>query len=106
MGTGNAGNAGGQSRSQGQEKGSSKTPLTNATYNMVSGLHNLVDALWRYDQYIQQDQDGDAKEMWQRFKDQDQERAEELKNHLARRLQHETGPEGKAGHGPHESGGK
>lgn len=88
-----------------QNKGGGHTsPLTDATYNMVSALHNIVDGLWHYDQYIEQDQDGDAKEMWRRFKEQDAKRADELKNHLSRRLQHETGPEGKAGHGPHESG--
>ncbi len=90
--------------SQGQTKGSHTTPLTDATYNMVSGLHNIVDGLWHYDEYIAQEQDSDAKEMWQRFKQQDQQKAEELKNHLSRRLQHETSAEGKVGHGPHDQG--
>ena len=88
-----------------QNKGGHTTPLTDATYNMVSGLHNIVDGLWHYDDYIAQEQDQDAKEMWQRFQAQDQQKAEELKNHLSRRLQHETGPAGKAGHGPHEQSG-
>lgn len=86
--------------------GGHTSPLTDATYNMVSALHNIVDGLWHYDQYVEQDQDSDAKEMWKRFKSEDAKRAEELKNHLSRRLQHETGPEGKAGHGPNESSSK
>lgn len=85
--------------------GAHTSPLTDGTYNMVSGLHNIVDGLWHYDEYIAQDGDSDAQEMWRRFKQEDAKRAEELKNHLSRRLQHETGPEGKAGHGPNESGG-
>lgn len=87
----------------GSAQGSHDTPLTDATYNMVQALHNIVDALWRYDQYVEQDKDSDAQEMWRRFKAQDMQKAEELKNHLSRRLQHETGPEGKAGHGPNEA---
>lgn len=90
---------------QNQAKGGAHTsPLTDATYNMVSGLQKIVDGLWHYDQYIEQDKDSDAQEMWRRFKEQDTQRAEELKNHLSRRLQHETGPEGKVGQGPNESG--
>ncbi len=42
--------------------------------------------------------------MWQRFKQKDAQMAEELKNHLSRRLQHETGPQGKVGAGPNERG--
>jgi hypothetical protein len=87
----------------GQQSQGHDTPLTDATYNMVSALHNIVDGLWHYDQYIQQDQDSDAQEMWQRFKQQDMQKAIELRDHLSRRLQHETGPAGKVGHGPHES---
>ena len=100
------GQTGNSAQETGSEKGSGKTPLTNATYNMIAGLHNIVDALWRYDGYIKDDPDDDAKEMWQRFRDDDMRHAEELKNHLSRRLQHETGPEGKVGNGPEESGGK
>lgn len=85
----------------GQSTGSHDTPLTDATYNMVSALKNITDALWHYDEYIQQEQDDDAREMWQRFKQKDQQMADELKNHLSRRLQHETGPEGKVKPGSH-----
>ncbi len=85
-------------------QGSKDTPLSNATYNMVQALHNIVDALWHYDAYIEQDKDSDAQEMWKRFKQEDMRKAMELKNHLSRRLQHETGPEGKAGAGPNEGG--
>jgi hypothetical protein len=42
--------------------------------------------------------------MWRRFKQQDMQKAIELRDHLSRRLQHETGPAGKVGHGPNESG--
>jgi hypothetical protein len=87
----------------GQQTQGHDSPLTDATYNMVSALHNLVDACWHYDTYIQQESDDDAKEMWRRFKQQDMQKAAELRDHLSRRLQHETGPAGKAGHGPHES---
>ncbi len=93
-----------QPRSQNQTWGYHDTPLTDATYNMMSALHNITDALWHYDQYIAQEQDDDAKEMWNRFKQKDMQMAEELKNHLSRRLQHETGPQGKVGSGPHEGG--
>ncbi len=80
------------------------SPLTDATYNMISALSNKVEGLWRYDKYVQDDSDSDAQEMWQRFKALDMQMAQELKNHLSRRLQHETGPEGKVGHGPHDGG--
>lgn len=102
----NTPNTGMSSSSQysGQQIQSGSSPLSNATYNMVSALHNIVDACWHYDQYIQQEQDDDAREMWQRFKQQDMQKATELRDHLSRRLQHETGPAGKVGHGPNESG--
>ncbi len=99
----NSQNTGG---SQGGQQGKGDSPLTNATYNMVQALHNIVDAVWHYDSYIEQDKDNDAQEMWKRFKQQDMQKATELRDHLSRRLQHETGPAGKAGHGPNESGGK
>ena len=102
----NTPNTGMPSSSQysGQQTQGHDSPLTDATYNMVSALHNIVDACWHYDQYIQQDSDDDAKEMWRRFKQQDMQKATELRDHLSRSLQHETGPAGKVGHGPHESG--
>jgi hypothetical protein len=84
--------------------GKHDSPLTDATFNMVAALHNLTKAIWHCDEYIGQEDDSDAKEMWQRFKQQQAQMAEELKNHLSRRLQHQTGPEGKVGHGPHEGG--
>lgn len=91
-----AGVKGGQVQAGGQStKGPHGSPLSNATYNMVSALHELTDGLWRYDTYIEQENDDDAQEMWARFKTQQQQMCEELKNHLSRRLQRETGPEGK-----------
>lgn len=105
----NSGSSQGGGSSSGSGSGSESSRgggvLTNGTYNMVSSLHNIVDGLWHYDKYLEQDSDSDAKEMWQRFKQQDTQRATELRNHLSRRLQHESGPEGQAGHGPHESSG-
>lgn len=96
-----------QSSSSNQQgkTGRHDSPLTDATYNMMAALTSLTEGLWRYDTYIEQDSDSDAKEMWQRFKQQQAQMAEELKNHLSRRLQHETGPEGKVGHGPNEQSG-
>jgi hypothetical protein len=91
--------SGGQGGSGGSNPHGS--PLSNATYNMLQSLHNIVDGLWHYDSYIEQDDDDDAKEMWRRFKEEDTRRATELRDHLSRRLQHETGPGGQAGHGPH-----
>ncbi len=90
---------------QTSKRGGHSSPLTDATYNMVTALSNLTEGLWRYDEYIADENDSDAKEMWQRFKQTQSQMAEELKNHLSRRLQHETGPQGKVGHGPNEQGG-
>jgi hypothetical protein len=100
------GSRGSGSSGGGGSQGGHTSPLSDATYNMVSSLHNIVDGLWHYDQYIEQESDDDAREMWQRFKDEDTRRAVELRNHLSRRLQHESGPGGQAGHGPNESGGQ
>jgi hypothetical protein len=102
MGSNNQGGSSG-----GGNKGGHNSPLTDATFNMISALHNLTKSLWKYDEYISQESDSDAREMWQRFKQTQTQLAEELKNHLSRRLQHETGPQGKVGAGPNqgESGG-
>ncbi len=98
----NAQDTGTSNTGQKGKEGPHDSPLTNATYNMVAGLTNMVDAVWHFDEYIKQDDDSDAKEMWRRFQGQHTKMAEELKNHLSRRLQHETGPKGKVGHGPNE----
>src|SRR5215217_5190740 len=106
MTTHSTGPAGSGQATTRQGQGEPDSPLTNATFNMVAALHNLSEGVWQYDVYIEQDDDEDAKEMWRNFKRQQMQMATELKNHLSRRLQHETGPEGKVGHGPHEGGGQ
>ena len=93
-----------RSNSKQNPSGTDETILNNATYNMIQGQHNLLDSVWHYYTYIEQDYDDDAKEMWKRFKQQQTAQATELRDHLSRRLQHVTGPAGKVGHGPHDSG--
>jgi hypothetical protein len=100
----NTGNQTGTGMTGTGKSGAHNSPLTDATFNMVAALHNMTEALWHFDEYIGQEADSDAKEMWQRFKQMQAQMAEELKNHLSRRLQHETGPQGKVGAGPNEGG--
>ncbi|PZS02808.1 MAG: hypothetical protein DLM69_03595 [Candidatus Chloroheliales bacterium] len=104
MNTGNQQNPSSGMTTSSGKTGKHDSPLTDATFNMVAALHNLTKSIWHCDEYIGQEDDSDAKEMWQRFRQQQAQMAEELKNHLSRRLQHQTGPEGKVGHGPHEGG--
>lgn len=80
--------------------GGNDSPLSNATYNLLSALSNRVEGLWRYDSYISDDSAN--AEMYRRFKAMDMQIAQELKAKLIQSLGNDQGggsPRGGSSHG-------
>lgn len=70
-------------------------PVPNHIHDLVHELSDRIDAVWRYDQYIQNAEGmQDLRDCWQQIKQQDEQIVQKLKTLLAKHLQSEGGGAG------------
>lgn len=61
-------------------------PLDNLTYDIITILHEKSKALEAFDQYIDDANDDDIRELFEDIRDQDERAIEQLQQHLQRQL--------------------
>jgi hypothetical protein len=67
-------------------------PVPNHVHDLVHELSKRLDAVWRYDQYIDNSQGmQELQDCWRQIKQQDEQVVQKLKNLLGRELQKQGG---------------